>query len=276
MHSRVTAALLVVAVVAGAGCARRAAEDPISLGAATVAAVRGAPDAALDAGSVHFEMTVSLRDASGAHELVATGGLAHDQMTMTMDLGSLGGPAGGGTLAIVVDGATTYLRVPGLGAGGWLSIEPTDLGLASSTLGLGTATDPAQLLATLRGVSDDLVEVGHERVRDVPTTHLAGTIDVGQAIDRLPDAQRSRLAARLGDLRQAGATVPVEVWIDDGGLVRRVVTDVSGPLDGVEAGTGAQLTIELFDYGDPVAVVVPDPSDVRRFADLLGSLGAQG
>jgi hypothetical protein len=51
--------------------------------------------------------------------------------------------------------------------------------------------------------------------------------------------------------------VPVEVWLDAGGMPRRLVAGVE-PLVGMSGGVGsATMTVELFDYGRPVEVVPP-------------------
>ena len=70
-------------------------------------------------------------------------------------------------------------------------------------------------------------------------------------------------------LDQLGETsIPVDVWVDADGLVRRMQLDMGGMLGGT-----ATLTIELFDYGQPVDIEVPSPDDVRSLTDGLGIFG---
>ena len=293
MRMRFCGSVTVALITVLGGCAQRA--DVTTVGSGTgvgtvdVASVRAAPDAAVEAGSARFEMTIAIQSAEGSYDLVATGGYSGRQMSLRMDIGEALAGAAGATgetfpagvtepMEIVVDGDATYLRIPalagGVGSGTWLSIDSSDLGLASS-LGVGAgATDPAQLLATLRGISDDITDVGTEEVRGVTTTHLAGTIDIARALDGVT-GDRALLRGQLDALGATSAGIPVDVWIDADGLVRRFAIDVSNvmPASGAAAGDAATMTLELFDYGEPFSVVVPDPSVTTSYRDVLGGVG---
>jgi hypothetical protein len=64
-----------------------------------------------------------------------------------------------------------------------------------------------------------------------------------------------------------GEPIPVDVWIDDDGLAHRMV--MTAPLQGQEV----EVTVEMFDYGEPVDIQVPDESDAVDLQELLGQLG---
>lgn len=291
MLRKLTLALLAPLLVTGA-CAHEADSTQVLTGATAVAALRAAPDAATDAGSARFEMTVALHSPDGSFEVVSTGAYSGDQMAMEMDLGAalagLGAPGDeplpdgfDEPMQIVIDGTTAYLRIPMLqgltGTSGWLSATPEELAAAGGSLGVtGGTGDPSHLLDTLRGIAGDVDEVGPDEVRGVATTRYRATVDLGQAIDQAPEAQREDLRTMLDQLGSDVASIPVEVWVDADGLARRFVMDfgdLAAQTMGVDG--SATLTLELFDYGEDVAIEVPDPSEVTPIGGLLGSFGGQ-
>ncbi len=81
---------------------------------------------------------------------------------------------------------------------------------------------PFDTLSNLDAEGRPLREVGAERVRGTETVHYA--------ID--------------------GADPPVELWVDDQDRLRRLIW--------THEGSDATDTVEIFDYGTPVEVVVPD------------------
>jgi hypothetical protein len=290
MVRKLVLALAAPLLLIASSCADEGSQDVLT-GDAAVAAVRAAPDAAAEAGSGRFEMTMTFDTPEGAFDISAAGGFAGEQMSMEMDFGESFAAMAGATgeelpagfdepMQIVIDGDTGYLRMPMLesitGTAGWLSLTPEELGQAGSSFG-GTpgATDPSKMLETLRGVSDDIEEVGTEEVRGVETTHLTATVDLQKAFDQLPADQREQLEGQLGDL---DASVPVDVWIDGDSLVRRMEMDLSSVMSQATGGAAGSATmrIEFFDYGEDVAIEVPDASEVTPFGDVLGGFGGAG
>jgi hypothetical protein len=132
------------------------------------------------------------------------------------------------------------------------------------------------MLEALRGVSDDIEELGAEEVRGEPTIHFRAAIDLGRALEQVPEALRPQVEAQLGAL---GDTLPVEVWLGGDGLVRRLSMDMAELLATASAESGQELeggamVIEYFDYGADVDVDIPDPDDTTPFRDVIGRLGA--
>ena len=131
---------------------------------------------------------------------------------------------------------------------------------------------PTVALASLRG-AHDVSSLGIERVNGVITEHYEGEIGVFEARrltrldpDRAPDRQWKIVDAGL-DLLGA-SPVPVEVWIDERGLVRRQRMKFVG-LPGL---TGSiTMTMDYFDYGKPVAVVVAPPEEETFGVDVGGA-----
>jgi hypothetical protein len=127
-------------------------------------------------------------------------------------------------------------------------------------------SDPSQGLDLLRGATD-VQAVGDEDVRGVATTHYTGVVDLPSLGTKYPEMKPSidQLVEQSGISR-----VPVEVWIDGDGFVRRM----KQTLEGAGAGLGMQLdmtmTTELYDFGTDVSVEEPAPSEVADFGELLG------
>lgn len=211
------------------------------------------------------------------------------EMTMSMDLSSLGGgPApGGGTVKqrMIFDGLTFYMRSEMseqfLPAGKrWLKIDldavGKQMGLDIGALtGQGASQDPTQVLAYLRAASGDVTRVGSETVRGVATTHYKATIDFRKVPDSAPADQRAAVRRSIEQLIElsGASTAPIEVWIDEDGLARRIVSATT-------TGTQAQRIklrqrIELFDFGTKVDVKLPRAGAVLDASDL-GDLSQGG
>jgi hypothetical protein len=295
MSRKLAAALLAPLLLTSLACANKADDTTVLTGDAAVAALRAAPDAAAEAGSGRFEMTMAFDTPDGAFDITATGAYTGRRMSMEMDLGSALAElaaASGDTvppgldepMRIVVDGTRSYMRFPMLdavtGRSGWLSITPEDMGMASSALGLGAgADDPAQLLQTLRGVADDVTSTGEKEIRGVATTGYHATIDLDRALKAMPAEQQRAMAPVLEQLDGSMGTMPVDVWIDGDGLARRLRMDMGGVMAKAMAPGGggrAMMTIDFFDYGDHIEVTVPDPSETTPFSEVMGGLGGAG
>jgi LppX_LprAFG lipoprotein len=277
-----------------ASCADEADQAAVEVktGAAAVSALRATPDAAAEAGTARVEMVMEMALLGESFEMTATGAYdaAAERMAMSMDLGAmfdqLAASTGetipvdlDGPMEVVADGSTFYLRAPmfeALGAEGWLSMSPEDLGTSAEGLGLGAgAYDPSKMLENLRGVVGEPEVVGEEEVRGVATTHYRAELDLEKALAEVPADQRALLEAQLEQVRAAGdATIPVDVWIDEDDLPRRMRMDMAGMLGALTGDDAtATVTIEMFDFGEPVDIAVPAPDEVTPFTEVMGAIG---
>ncbi|MET0727113.1 MAG: hypothetical protein ABWZ76_02315 [Acidimicrobiales bacterium] len=288
MFRTIKVALLLAPLVGVAACGDAAEETTLRTDAEAVAALRAAPDAATEAESARFELTMSTGSPDGAVDIVSTGAYDGDQLAMTMDFGTaLAGlaQASGETvpdgfdepMEVVIDGDQAYLRVPMLdaltGRGGWFTASLEELAESGGSLGFGEGrSDPSRLLEMLRGVTDGLEEVGREDVRGVATTHLTAVISVAKALEEATADQRAALKAQMDGF--GVAELPVDVWVDGAGLVRRMVLDLTEVVSSARGDEGrATLTIELFDYGEDVDIEVPAADEVTPLSEILGSDG---
>ena len=179
----------------------------------------------------------------------------------------------------VFDAHSMFLRAPLLVAA--LGQAPLDGSLPVDLVGLGTAdggfyqaladgwvsidvpalgdVDPGEAAGRLAGIQNlspqgflDLLESGDEvedlGTRDVDGVVLSGLsaqVDYVRAL-RVQGFDVADLAALADAMR--GATVPVEVWVDGDGMIRRVVLDFNLARPAGDART--TTTLEFADYGD--------------------------
>ena len=183
-------------------------------------------------------------------------------------------PQGQGDLETVFLQRVMYLHLPEKlsaqvpGGKPWLKLDLDKLGKAQG-IDLGalqstSSNDPTQQLDQLRGAGE-VKRVGSEKVRGTQTTHYRAKVDLRKAADKAPAAQRAaarRSVERLIKL-QGASTLPVEVWIDDQGRLRRerVAQKIQGqPLD---------FTMDLYDFGTRETLKAPPASQTQNFSDVV-------
>jgi LppX_LprAFG lipoprotein len=126
----------------------------------------------------------------------------------------------------------------------WMSL---DMKRATKAFGVDITSfsnqSPGQTLEQLKS-SGSVARVGRARIAGVVTTHYRARVD----LSKVPNGEK---IMKLTGVRYE----PVEVWIDRGGLVRRVLMSYSAPANG-----GLRMQMEFSRYGEPVYVQVPDDS----------------
>ncbi|MEV0977645.1 hypothetical protein [Streptomyces sp. NPDC049915] len=162
-----------------------------------------------------------------------------------------------------------YQKVPGARTPAGKPWVRVDLKRLASQQGLGTQGigDPARSAAFARAVTDRGVsKAGRETVGGVATTRYRVNVDVGA----LPDGANLR--------RQLGPAVPMQLWLDDDGRIRRqqIETAVKTPIPASAAASGQsaapqQLRIdtilEYSDFGMDVDVEAPPTAQVTDLTD---------
>jgi hypothetical protein len=259
-----------------------------------------AADASRSVDSARFEMEleVALPGLSAPVAFSAKGAFdtPAGKSALTMDLGSFaelmsgfGSPAGNAPqglsdpskwkLEMLVDDTVAYMRVPFLSSQlpsgkDWVGI---DLERAAKMQGLDLAglgslaqgSDPRATLAYLRSLAGELTRVGTEDVRGVPTTHYFAVIDWQKALERAAqDANQPGLLDQIQGLGGLAQNIPVDVWVDADNLVHRMTMDFSASSGSQQA--TASLSLELFDYGEPVVIEIPAADDVVDAFSLGG------
>jgi hypothetical protein len=167
----------------------------------------------------------------------------------------------------LLDGQSLYVRTPGLlallaGSRPWLKLDLAKTAQAqggdlSVLRQLTAGGDLSQYVAWL-AVAGNARRVGTATVGGVATTHYAARLDTRRLAAADPAVRRS--IQRLG----IRGVVPLDVWLDRQGLVRRLHVDAT---------TGAtpatiDLTIDFSAFGTPVDATRPADADAL---DMTGS-----
>jgi hypothetical protein len=252
-----TAAVLSLAAVPVAGCGSSnddAQKSPAPPRTSPVVRSAAATKAAGSA-KVAFHGTVG----AGGQRVAISGGGAVDfkASRARLNVGTRLPAAGTVSVDQLVDGRMLYVRAPRLfsllpGGKQWLKVDLTRASGGKADLGalrqLTAGSDPGRLVAWL-AVAGNARSVGRESVRGVPTTHYKAHIDVNQvARSADPDVRRS--------LQQLGVrSVPVDAWLDDQGLVRRL--HIAAGTDGTRVPMALDLTFDFSDFGTAVNATPP-------------------
>jgi hypothetical protein len=171
---------------------------------------------------------------------------------------------------IVVDGETVYSQLGPMAEA--LGREPTDwtsAGLlavmaqgATDNDALALALDP---LGPLDLLERRVVEIGEgdgeDEIGGVRAVHLRATLALaGETSDGATEPSAGSFEGRL---RAAGVeTLPVDVWVDRAGVVRRLMVRLDASLAGGSAESSLTTTFDVYDVGENLEVEVPDPADV--------------
>ena len=253
---------VVVLALLAAGCGSR---DVLALDAVAAAAAKTD-----EAGSsrVAFQLSANIlgRDvdvkAQGAFDYEAARG------RFQLDASSL--LTGASVEARAVD-STLYIRVP---AGLSLFVPTVKPWLAVrgekwlDAFGFGELQqDPGQLLSLLRSSSAQVTKTGSVVVRGVETTRYTAELDLTKALEANADElgltklERAQLRRAAQELRRQARlkTVPIGVFVDRDGLVRRL-TLASGE---------ERVSVDYWDFGVEVDVQPPPAADVTDATKLL-------
>lgn len=184
----------------------------------------------------------------------------------------------------IMDGATVYLRLPAALERGsathgkpWVKID-----LANAAKGLGASgfsslldnpasTDPSQFLRYLHAASGSVTKVGSATVDGTPTTQYRATIQLNRVPNGFPAAQRAQVRKTIATLQQVAhiRAIPVNVWVDDQHLVRRMEFSIAEAVSGETVNIG--LRIDIPQYGPQPTPHLPPASQVT---DLTGGVGS--
>lgn len=223
-----------------------------------VSALAAAADNASEAGSFAFAMTLTMgakqrltADAEGTFDFERQVG------DMTMTVSGPGIPAFLEDLEIemIVGRERGYMRMPaefGLGRA-WYRVPMGQPAADVEATGLDQLTqDPSQFLEFLRLTSeDDVEEVGTDEIRGVTSTHYEADVSFEKALEQAPNQEAVEdLESKMGVDLASLPSMPVDVWIDDDGLPRRIELAIAD----------MEVSVDFFDYGAEVDYEVPAKS----------------
>jgi hypothetical protein len=242
-------ALLAVLAACGSGSGSSAAEI-----------VREAPTKTAAAGSARLAMNLTLSSGALSGTVAGEGviDLKNGLGAISLDLNSLSGSLANGKVEAVLGPDGIFVKLPGVAPATkpWIKLDLSSLagqaGVNLGSLGQLQSADPSQALQFLKGAVGDMKKVGSEKVRDADTTHYRGTLDLQKAAASAPAA--STAVSALGT-----SSVPTDVWIDGEGRMRKMILTVP---------SGA-AEFEMYDFGTPVDVKEPLPSEVTDLVSLF-------
>lgn len=269
----------VVALVVACGARDEALVDAEQVVAKTGSAATARLELDMDADYVG-DFTAEQREELALLTFHATGVTAGHgdllSMRMRMDRQALGAAgAGDGTFDMIIDSRTGdvwFHYDDALGVElppGKTWVHMNDESLA----GLRQTSDPARIVAYLAGAGT-LERVGEERVRGVDTVKYKATLDLDRALEALSedasDEQRQELEEGLDTAKDLGVEeIPMDVWIDDDGYMRRL--DMDWTLGDVSAEeVHLRIHLDMWDFGAPVNVQIPAKSTTIELSELGG------
>jgi hypothetical protein len=283
MHNRrrfLIAAAMSVGALLIAGCGGSSPVKKVSL-------VRAAYVSSKAAG-YKMNVTEAVTVAGKTIDVTASGSFtpsAHEgsmNMHMTLPTASSSSPQ---TLQmkLVLANDTIYMQLPASiasripGGKTWISVNLPQLGSAEKLPGFGsllsdssTLNYPGQYLDFLRATAAGSVKnLGQQTIDGVGTTHYQAEIDFSKLPNAVPTADRQateQLVAAL-DKRAKVSDIPVDVWIDQSDLIRRLKTTE----DETVAGKSVSVVLDedFSDYGSQPAPTVPDASQTTNLLSLL-------
>lgn len=194
------------------------------------------------------------------------------------DLPDFDDPAGW-KIDVVQDGDGGYVRFPALDeqlpdGKTWIRGDTGDVsagGVDFDEFEQFARTDPRDLLDSLRAVTSTVETVGLEQLRGVETTHYRAVIDPAE-LGKLAGAEQEKSQSLVDQLTaQSGlGPIPVDVWIDDAGLVRKLSMAFEATEPGTSESSAVSMSFELWDYGEAVAIALPPASDVVDASAVRG------
>jgi hypothetical protein len=272
-------ASLVVSAVLLAACAD--APAPVNPRDAVLNAMK----AVYEMGTLHQELEMSI--AAAGEDLSFSGESDVDnvrkRIDMTMDMGMLGGE-----MQILMDGGVIYMRSPVFEDVGteWVSMDPSKMDPAAAAqfggFGMGT-TDPSAYIGLFAGVFD-VKASGEQQLDGISTTHYVGTIDLAKVLEGFSDVvgedvdaatkKQLEMAVKQFSVLGIDKKIPFEIWIDDDGLPRRqrITMDFGDLVPGTEEAS-MEMTVNFSDFGGPVDIEIPRPSEVTDMTETLAEAG---
>jgi hypothetical protein len=180
-------------------------------------------------------------------------------------------------IQVVQDGEVGYVRFPAIDdqlpdGKTWVKGSADGVkagGFDFQELESFTRSDPRDVLEALRGVSGEIETVGAEELRGVETTHYRALVDPMRVAKDATAGTGGALFDQFTSSSDVPKTIPFDVWIDSGGLVRKLSIDLSAQGSASTEGQ-ASLAFELWDYGERVEIELPPASQVADESEVRG------
>lgn len=146
--------------------------------------------------------------------------------------------------------------------GKWLESELSGADVSS------VGTSPADIIHMLNGLDGDITTVGADTIAGVPTTHYSVAIN----LQALADLAGSQEFEDLNDFAAMFEDLPIDIWVDADGRLRRLEMSLSSDMFAALLGPADSFSMsiwyEISVYGADVIIVAP-PADEIISGDSL-------
>lgn len=157
----------------------------------------------------------------------------------------------------------------------WVS-TPSEGEDVAGDFGATAPDDPTAYLESFSDIEGQVEDLGREDLRGIEVTHYRVQVDSDSYLSQLSPEEREELEAQ-GPLPTG--TFPLELWIDDDGVVHRFSMTVDGNAV-VEESVGEGETFEtmtmqfdFFDFGGSVSIEAPPADQVTDIESLENAFG---
>lgn len=237
--------------------------------------VAQAANVTADAGTAEFGIAGNVTAAGQSIPLNGNGAIDMKNQRLRMSMSFPVPGFGSMKTDALMDGKAIYMHMPEALASriplgkSWMKIDLEALAKSSGVdlkgLSQPSQGNPADMLQALKAVGGSR-KLGSEDLDGVATTHYRATIDPKKALDRIPDKQSSSMLKQMLSSSGLGA-IPIDVWIDRAGRVRRESMKFSAN------GTSMDMTISFTRFGVAVDTTPPAPDQVLDAGGLLALAG---
>jgi hypothetical protein len=275
----------VVAVVFSA-CAKAPAKDASVPGDALPALLH-AIQKTNDAGSARMAIELTFTSPEQTVHMTGDAEYAMDpsdpaslRERVVLQIPSFGTLPGGTVEMILGKGTAIYVRAPMLATffpteTPWIKIDPSALpGGPEGLGGAGAAANPAAVLEALKEALT-VNEIGEDTLDGASATHYRATVDLEELLPLLAGmTQEHPTDAEMQDakdeLERLGMnTLPIDLWVDGTGLLKRVRIELDMTALEPTRPTSFSLTLTFSDIGERISIDTPPASQVTDIRNLL-------
>jgi hypothetical protein len=135
------------------------------------------------------------------------------------------------------------------------------------------SSNPGQTLDWLRSTNGAITSIGSETVDGVQTTHYKAAIDLAKYPSIVSPERRAAVRKAINAVINLTGlrTFPVDAWVSDDGLVRKLSMSFTEDVSGQEL--TMNMTTHFHDFNSPVSIKLPPASQVLDSTQLVGGSG---
>jgi hypothetical protein len=135
------------------------------------------------------------------------------------------------------------------------------------------SSNPGQTLDWLRSTNGAITRLGSETVDGVRTTHYKAAIDLAKYPSIVSPARRAAVRKAISAVINLTGlrTFPVDAWVSDDGLVRKMNMSFTEDVSGQQL--TMNMTTRFHDFNSPVSIKLPPANQVLDSTQFVGASG---